>query len=180
MATFIALLRGINVGGKHKLPMALLREHMEQAGALCVRTYIQSGNVVFESSTRQAKAITKRASASLEQAVGFAVPIIVRSETAWSKLIEDNPMPEAAHDDPKLVHALILDAAPTAAAARNFEPICDRGERVELVGDVVYVHYAQGSARSKLSVVTIGAALSRTGTARNWRTVLKLQAMASE
>ncbi|MEM6291682.1 MAG: DUF1697 domain-containing protein [Myxococcota bacterium] len=179
MATFIALLRGINVGGNHKLPMAALREQFTTAGATAVRTYIQSGNVVFEAPARRGPTLCRTVSAALEDAFGFPAPIVVRTAADWAALRAENPFAAEAAADPKMVHAMLLDRAPTASARAAFELDCRFGERVHLAKDALYVHYPKGSARSKVTTRTVDAALGRISTGRNWRTVETLSALAA-
>jgi uncharacterized protein (DUF1697 family) len=175
MARFVALLRGINVGGKHKLPMAELREHFEDAGASAVQTYIQSGNVVFETGARGGPKLGQAVAAALEESKGFAVPIVVRTASAWTALIEGNPFKDEAGADPKRVHVMLLDRPATKAARAAFEPDCRLGERWELGKDHLYADYPGGTARSKLGVPYVDRVLGVTATGRNWRTVLALR-----
>lgn len=174
MARFVALLRGINVGGKHKLPMADLRARFEDAGAKDVQTYIQSGNVVFEATARGGVAIAATVGADLEASMGFAVPMVVRTAAQWKALVDGNPFVNEAAADGKRVHAMVLSRSPTKAAREAFEPECHLEERWVLHDDVLYVDYPQGSARSKVVVPLVDRALDCTSTARNWRTVLEL------
>lgn len=175
MARFVALLRGINVGGNHTLPMADLRTHFEEAGATAVQTYIQSGNVVFEAAARQGAKLGQTVAQAIEASTGFSVPIVVRSADAWNALVEGNPFAAEAKKDPKRVHALLFDRMTTKAVRAKFEPDCRLGERFDFLRDAVYVDYPNGSARSKVSVTYSDRVLSCTTTGRNWRTVQALQ-----
>ncbi len=179
MARFVALLRGINVGGKHPLPMADLRTHFEEAGATAVETYIQSGNVVFEAAARQGVKLGQSVAQAIEASTGFSVPIVVRTAEAWNALVEGNPFAKEAAKDPKRVHAMLLDRPTTKAARAKFEPNCFLGERFELAKDTLYVDYPNGSARSKLGVTYSDRVLSCTTTGRNWRTVVALQKLVN-
>ena len=180
MARFVALLRRINVGGKRKLPMAELRAHFEDAGARAVQTYIQSGNVVFEAAARQGPKLGKTVAESLEAAKGFAVPIVVRTAVAWQAAIDDNPYAAEAEENPKRVHAMLLDRAPTRAARAAFDPDCRLGERWTLGKDILYVDAPGGAARSKVGTPYVDRTLGCIATARNWRTMLALQAKLEE
>lgn len=159
------------MGGKHKLPMAELRDRFEAAGANAVQTYIQSGNVVFEAAARTGPGVAATVAEALEEAMGFAVPIVVRTAAAWTALVEGNPFPKEAAADPKRVHVMVLDRAPTKSARATFDPDCRLGERWELGKDVLYVDYPGGSARSKLGVPCVDRVFGCTATARNWRTI---------
>ncbi|MGH1342237.1 MAG: DUF1697 domain-containing protein [Nannocystales bacterium] len=175
MARFVALLRGINVGGNHTLPMADLRTHFEEAGATAVETYIQSGNVVFEAPARQGAKLAQKVAHAIELSTGFSVPIVVRTAEAWNALVEGNPFAAEAAKDPKRVHAMLLDRTTTKPVRAKFEPDCRLGERFEMLRDALYVDYPNGSARSKLDVTYSDRVLSCTTTARNWRTIVALQ-----
>ncbi len=171
MAKYVGLMRGINVGGKHKLPMATLRAVFERAGASAVQTYIQSGNIVFEAPAKRSRAIADDVSAAIEADLGFSAPVVLRSAAAWAKLIETNPFSEEAAADPKRVHVMLLDRAPSKAARASFEPDCRLAERWVLAKDAVFVDYPGGSARSKVGVSYVDRVLGCTATARNWRTI---------
>ncbi len=177
MATFIALLRGINVGGNHKLPMAALREQFAAVGASQVRTYIQSGNVVFEAPMRRGPALCRETAEALEATFGFPTPIVVRTAKAWAALKAENPFADEAAANPKSVHAMLLDRAPSPKARAAFTPDCRFGERVHLAKDALYVHFPKGTARSKVTTRTVDAALQRLSTSRNWGTVETLASL---
>jgi len=174
MARFVALLRGINVGGKHKLPMADLRALFTDAGAHAVETYIQSGNVVFEASAREGPKLAATVAANIEASMGFRAPIVVRTAKAWQALVDGNPFADEAEADPKRVHAAVLDRKPAAAARKAFDPDCRLGERWILDGGTLYIDFAGGVARSKVTVAYIDRVLGCIATGRNWRTVLAL------
>lgn len=179
MARFVALLRGINVGGNHTLPMADLRTHFEEAGVDAVETYIQSGNVVFETAARRGTQLAQSVAQSIEISTGFSVPIVVRTTEAWNALVEGNPFAAEAKKDPKRVHAMLLDRTTTKAVRSKFEPDCRLGERFELVKDALYIDYPNGSLRSKVDVPYADRVLSCTTTARNWRTVMALHELVN-
>ncbi len=174
MAVFVGLLRGINVGGKHKLPMATLTSMFEAAGARNVETYIQSGNVVFEAAARARASIAAAVAEHVEQALGFSAPVVVRDAAALARVVAENPFVEVT--DPKLVHVMFFDRKPSRSAVAAFEPPITRGEVVELRADLLYLHHPQGSARSKISVALVDRQLGIRSTARNWRTTLELHA----
>jgi uncharacterized protein (DUF1697 family) len=170
MPAYVALLRGINVGGKRSLPMAKVREAFEGAGARSVETYIQSGNVVFTHAQRSsAKLCTELATALVEPA-GFAVPVVLRSATEWSGAIAATP-----YLDPEILHCAFLPEPPTAAQLAKIDKI-DRSaflpSRFTVHGRHVYLELPDGIGRAKLA----GAVLRvfPEATVRNWRTVQRL------
>ncbi|MGH9093761.1 MAG: DUF1697 domain-containing protein [Acidimicrobiales bacterium] len=177
--THVALLRGINVGGRNKVAMADLRDVVTAAGHTDVATYIQSGNVVF--TTKQTD--TAALAAALEQRIKerLAVPagVVVLSRTELARVVADNPYPD--EDNPKFLHAIFRtekfgpkDRTALAAAEKKAH---DKGSHDEacVVGRTLFLHTPGGLGRSELA-----AQLSRSstgGTARNWATVAKLLAM---
>ena len=168
MVTYIALLRAVNVGGTGKLPMETLRAMCDAAGFKNVRTYIASGNVVFDTAGTAAKAKAALESA-LERHAGKPVGVVIRTGAEMAQVLADNPFPEAA---PNRAVAIFLDAAPpadTLAAVRHRTE-----EELALGTREIYVHYGEGMASSKLVIPA-----AKAGTARNLNTVAKLAAMAA-
>jgi uncharacterized protein (DUF1697 family) len=174
MTTFIALLRGINVGGNRKLAMADLRDLCVASGLAGVRTYVNSGNVVFTATGAPAEQ-EARIEAAIEVHCGFKVDVMVRSATDWAGYVRGNPFPDLAEKQPNFVMLLVPKQPLSAGDVTRMRAKAVGGERVEAVGEVVWIYYANGSGRSKLAA----ANLVRTPiTTRNWRTVLALDAMA--
>ena len=167
MTTFIALLRAVNVGGTGKLPMTELKAMCEAAGFTNVRTYIASGNVVFDSTLAE-KAVAKKLGASLETYAGKPVGVMVRTGPEMAAVLKGNPFKDGA---PNLTFAIFLDAAPPADALDTA-----RGKQDELLAlgtREIYVTYPGGSGASKLKIPA-----AATGTARNMNTIAKLAEMA--
>jgi uncharacterized protein (DUF1697 family) len=169
MASFIALLRAVNVGGTGKLPMSDLKEICEASGLTGVRTYIASGNVVFTSGKSEA-AVKKALEARLQAYAGTPVGVLVRSAAEMKAVLTDNPFPKAPANR---VVAVFLDAAPpadTLSAVRG-----QKDEQIGLGRREIYIHYGEGIAKSKLVV-----AAAKTGTARNMNTVAALAKLAAD
>ncbi len=177
MTPFIALLRGINVSGHRKVPMAELRTLCEGLGYTEVRTYIQSGNVLF-SGTDKSQAVE----AALEKAIaahfGFAVDVIVRTAAQWPAYLKTNPFPEASAQEPNRVMLALSKAPPKKDALAALRERAVAGERLEAVGEALWFHYGEGVAGSKLSPALIDRLVGSPVTARNWRTVQKLAELA--
>ena len=173
--TQVALLRGINVGGNNMLPMKELAKMFADAGCTDVRTYIQSGNVIFKKTggtARLADAIT----ASIEKRFGFRIPVIVRTAEELRKTIRDNPY-LAASVDAKALYVYFLAASPNADAIAGLDPARSATDTFEVRGQEIYLHLPNGMGRSKLTNAYFDSKLSTTCTARNWATVLKLSEM---
>lgn len=171
----MALLRGINVGGHRKLPMAALVELFAEAGCQNVRTYIQSGNVVFQAPEAAVAGLSARISGLITARFGFEVPVVLRTAQELSAIVRDCPYPDA---EPKLLHVAYLLEAPAPGRVATLDP--DRSPPDSFVAREreLYVHYANGAGQTKLTNDYIERVLGTTSTMRNWQTTLKLLEMA--
>ncbi|HLO76585.1 MAG TPA: DUF1697 domain-containing protein [Magnetospirillum sp.] len=168
MVVYCALLRAVNVGGFGTLRMADLRRLCEEAGLRRVRTYVASGNVVFDSTAPEAE-VKATLEVSLAAHMGAPMPVMVRSAAEMAAIVAANPFPQAA---PERTLAIFLDAPPpadalTAATGRQ-------AEELRLGAREIYVHYGEGMARTRLRIPAAAA-----GTGRNMNTVAKLAHMAA-
>ena len=169
MTAYIALLRAVNVGGTGKLPMAELKAMCEDARFKTVRTYIASGNVVFESSLSE-NGVKQQLERRLLAYAGKPVSVMVRTAEEMAEVLARNPFPNAPGNR---TMAIFLDAAPPSDA---LEAMSGRGEEEVALGQrEIYVVYGANMARSKLKIPA-----AKNGTARNMNTVAKLAAMAAE
>jgi uncharacterized protein (DUF1697 family) len=174
VTTFIALLRGINVGGSRKIAMATLRDLCTEAGLGDVRSYVNSGNLVFTGKGK-AEVQEKRIEAAIEAHSGFTVDVMVRSAKDWSAYIRGNPFPDLSEQHPARVMLLVPKQPLPSDAVAILRSKAVGEEQVERVGEVIWIYFAQGAGRSKLAVTSPGRVAVTT---RNWRTVLKLNEMA--
>ena len=174
MATHVVLLRGVNVGGHNRLPMADLRRVLGDLGYDDVATYLQSGNAVC-TAPGPPDDVAAAVGAALGADLGLVVPVVARSADQWAALVAANPL---AHleDDPKRLHVTFLDAPPEpdrvlalAAEAAALAP-----ERIEVVGADAFLHTPHGFADTKFTPTFLERRLGRAATTRNWRTVLAL------
>jgi uncharacterized protein (DUF1697 family) len=169
VGSFVALLRAVNVGGTGKLPMSELKAMCEELGFSAVRTYVASGNVVFES--RKSEAAIKLALENrLEPRAGKPVGVIVRGAAEMAEIAATNPFPKAR---PNYSVAIFLDHAPPADVLAGVRGRLD--EEISLGRREIYVHYPSGIGKSKLVI-----AAAKSGTARNMNTVATLAEMAGE
>lgn len=175
----IALLRGINVGGKNKLPMKELAALFVEAGCEEVRTYIQSGNVVFRTGSSDVEEIASIISASILDRFGYRVPVITRTAGELQEIMEVNPFVEAGAETDKL-HVMFLADLPDGASVDSLDPERSPGDEFAVRGREVYLHCPNGVARSKLTNSYFDSRLSTTSTSRNWRTVRKLLELAAK
>lgn len=164
MASF-ALLRGINVGGHRKLPMAELRSLCADLGMTEVKTYIQSGNVRFVGGSAAGL------QAAIHDRYGYDVVVVERTAAQLQAVVDRRPF--GSETDDKRTHVVFLDGPPVLEALPERLP-----DRSLVVGREVYLQYAVGPSKSKLQLAWIERQLGARGTARNWRTLGKLLAMA--
>jgi len=176
---FIALLRGINVGGHNKIPMSDLRSLCTEIGWDNVRTYIQSGNLVF-SANKTVKLLEDELEQSIERRFGLEISVIVRRADHWSAYVERNPFPEAGKKEPNLLALGLAKATPNSTAVNGLRERAANGEQLAQTRDALWVHFPQGVARSKLTPDLMARLVGSPVTMRNWRTVLKLQDLARQ
>ena len=167
MTSYIALLRAVNVGGTGKLPMAELKAMCETAGFAKVKTYIASGNVVFQSKQPEAK-VKALLEAALAAYAGKPVGVAIRTAAEMAAVLAANPFPHAA---PNRTLAIFLDQKPPADALKFASGV--RDETMHLGIREIYVHYGDGMADSKLKIPA-----AKNGTGRNMNTIAKLAEMA--
>lgn len=178
MTTTIALFRGINVGGRNKLPMRDLTTLLEGLGLRSVRTYIQSGNVVFERENNDGNALSDCISATIEEQYGFAPQVLLLGLDAYRQAISANPFPDG-ENEPKTLHLYFLAAVPKDPDLAALERIKRDSERFCLEGKVFYLYAPEGIGRSKLAA-RVEKALGVPATARNWRSVCKILTLAEQ
>jgi uncharacterized protein (DUF1697 family) len=176
---YVALLRGINMGGHKTVPMAELRALAAQIGWDHVQSYIQSGNLVFAASGRTSVLETQLEQA-IERHFQLSVHVIVRAAADWSHYAEGNPFPEAVKNEPNHVLLALSKTPPRPGAASALQERADGGERVVQAGDALWIHFARGIARSKLSPALLDRIAGSPVTARNWSTLLKLRDLAEK
>lgn len=177
MKTYIALLRGINVGGKNKIKMAELAKLLESIGLEAVKTYIQSGNIVFQSVEQNSSEIASQISAAIQNSHGFSPRTLVLGLKEFEKAIENNPFPEA-EGEPKALHFYFLEQEAPNPNFEVLEGIKRESESYKLVEKVFYLHAPEGIGRSKLAA-RAEKALGVAVTGRNWRSVSKIYALAT-
>ncbi len=178
MNVYIAFLRAINVGGKNPLPMKSLVAILEGMGAAKVKTYIQSGNAVFQSAEEDAAHLSSQLAAQIKKHHGFEPFTLVLGLKALQKACADNPFPEG-EDDPQSLHFGFLAARPQRPELDKLSSLKKASERFHLGDGVFYLHAPEGVGKSKLAA---GAErlLGVPMTDRNWRTVCKVIELAED
>ena len=172
---YVALLRGVNVGGKNRLPMADLRDIFTAAGCAAVRTYIQSGNVVFEAGQDLAERVPEIVTRAIHRQFGYETTVVTRSSEELRRVVASNPFDTSG--DPRFLQVAFLEDTPGAEAPSRLDPQRSPPDAFAVRGRNVYLHYPNGVARSKLTNEYLAAQLQTASTMRNWRTVLSLLKM---
>lgn len=176
MNQWIALFRGINVGGNNILKMAELREELESLKFENVRTYVQSGNVVFDSRAKSAGSLQKKIASLVKKLHGFEPHVFVLKREDLVAAVEANPFPDAV-EKPSTLHLYFLNSPATAPKMDAIEEAKAATERFEITDSVFYLHAPDGVARSRLAA-NAERHLGVVTTARNYRTVSKLVDMS--
>jgi uncharacterized protein (DUF1697 family) len=184
-SVYVALLRGINVGGHHKIAMADLRQVFAGLGLRDVTTYIQSGNVVFTSTRLPVAELTADIEQAIASAFAFDVPVVLRSAGDLAGVVSANPF-IARGVDAAVISVGFLAGVPAAdsVTALYGDPLADPaaagGDEFVVRGEHVYLHHPNGYGRSKLTNSLFDRRLAVMMTVRNWRTVVTLLDMAGE
>lgn len=175
---YVALLRGINLGDKNKLPMKDLVAIFSAAGCSDVQTYIQSGNVVFRAAAGLAASLAGRISSDVAKRLGLSIPVVLRTASQLAETLDNNPFLALGAPEGTL-HVMFLASQPAAGAVAGLDPDRSPGDTFAVRGREIYLRLPNGVAPSKLTNAYFDAKLSTTSTARNWRTVTKLYELAA-
>jgi uncharacterized protein (DUF1697 family) len=173
---YVAFLRGINVGGKNRLPMKDLVAMLDEAGGRDVQTYIQSGNAVFRATEACAARIPDAIAKRVADRLGFRAPVVMRTAGELRAIARGNPFLRAGAD-PKALHVMFLADLPTPARIAALDPGRSPPDEFAARGREIYLRCPNGVGRSKLTNQYFDTKLATTSTMRNWRTVLKLVEM---
>jgi uncharacterized protein (DUF1697 family) len=172
-ATCLALLRGINLGPKNKIPMPCLVEIFTKAGCDNVRTYIQSGNVIFSAALEISTRLPDLITTQIQKRFGYRVPVMLRMTGEMREVVRRNPfIKEGAAED--TLHVLFLADLPKLNAVNSLDPDRSPPNRFILRGKEVYLLFPDGVSRTKLTNAYFDSKLGTIGTVRSWRTVNKL------
>jgi uncharacterized protein (DUF1697 family) len=175
MAVYIALLRGINVGGHKKIRMAALQAVFDDLG-YPARTYIQSGNVVFKAPRQAPARLSAAIARHLLRRFGFDIDVFVRQPAAFRAVIRDNPFRD--RNDTGRQYVAFLEKAPAAALAGALQALAAPPEECVVAGNVVYLYLPAGAGNAKMNNSLFERKLAVAATTRNWNTVEALLAMA--
>ncbi|NUY80019.1 DUF1697 domain-containing protein [Flavobacterium sp. MAH-1] len=174
MKKHIALLRGINVSGQKLIKMEVLRKAMQELGLQDVSTYIQSGNILFQSDETNPKVLEHKISGKIMEAFGFDVSVIVVTPEDLETAVRENPFAAKTTDDSTQPYIGFLSESPLAENHEILKATDFKGDEFAIIGKRIYLWYADSAANTKLNNAVIERKLKVVSTARNWKTVRKL------
>jgi uncharacterized protein (DUF1697 family) len=179
MHTFVSMLRGINVSGQKVIKMTRLKALYESVGFADVTTYIQSGNVIFGSSSNDPSSIGKMIAAAVEKSFGFSITVIIRRSSELGRVIRTCPFIALSHIDESKLHVTFLNSRPAPALVKTLGLLAAKTrDEYKLVGSEIYLHCPDGYGKTVFSNAFFEKHLNVAATTRNWRTVNTLFAMA--
>ena len=175
MKTYVALIRGINVGGHKKVPMAILRDVLNKADFQDVKTYIQSGNIVFKSTEKNSKTIERIIQKSIESYFSFLVPVIVKTKEELQFIFDSCHLSDEKRRESYFV---LFDDIPDSELVKEVESITFENEEFSIVRDCLYFYSSTGYGRTKFNMNSIEKKLKVNATSRNFKTIVKLLELA--
>lgn len=180
MPVLICLLRGVNVGGRHKLKMDDLRWFCESLKLTNVKTHLQSGNVVFQTSERNWTVLAGKLQAAIERKCGFRPDILFRTIPEMREVMARNPFAKRKGIEPGKLVVAFLEQEPTLSARQALLQMDIAPEELHVIGRQLYLYFPNGQARPRLSWAHVGKIIPTATTARNWNTVIKLLELAEQ
>ncbi len=177
MQTYIAILRGINVSGHKIIKMAELREHLASLGFSNLTTYIQTGNIVFQSNSMENSVLEEKICNNIKDNYGFDVPVIVRSQEEWQNVVDRLPF-NLDENDITRVAVTYLKEKPAQIPLEEINKFKAVNDQLVFEGKEVYLHIPDGFGKSKLTLDVLERKLKVSATTRNWKTTIKLLEMA--
>jgi uncharacterized protein (DUF1697 family) len=178
MRTYIAMLRGINVSGKKIVKMDQLRASLSKLGFTNVKTYVQSGNIIFETPNDSASALSAKIEQMMEREFGFSVPVFLKTSREMEEVIKRNPFVKDSAIDQSKLHVTFLSGVPPTTASELLRPLAVASEQFQISGREIFLYCPNGYGNTKLSNTAIEKKLSLGATPRNWTTTKTLLAMA--
>ena len=180
MPVFVSLLRGVNLGAHNRIKMDALRDLYESLGLTDVKTYVQSGNVVFRAKEKDEAKLRSRIEIAIEKKFGFRPDVVLRTTAEMREAVAKNPFAERRGIEPDKLLVTFLAEEPSAEAKKKLAGIKADPELLYLLGRELYIYFQEGLARPKLPWMAVVKTLKTTGTGRNWNSVEKLLEMAEE
>lgn len=180
MMRYIALLRGVNVGGKKSVKMADLVRAFESLRFSRVRSYIQSGSIIFDAESHDAARLAGTIEEKIGETLGYPVPVIIRTAAELEKIVDGNPFVGEPGVEPGRLHVTFLAEMPDPELTRDLDLKKELNERFIVADKEVYLFLPNGYARTKLGNAVFEKKFLTTATTRNWRTVKKLLELSKE
>ena len=177
MNQYIVLLKGINVGGHKKIPMAELRQLMTNNGFQEVLTYIQSGNIILKTNENEIYKIEDRISKSILDYFGFEVSVLVKTRKELQRIFDESPF---SQDKKKASYFMMLHDTPDETAVKEASEKIYEGEEYQIINDCIYYFYEKGLGQSKFNVNFFERRFKTFTTARNYNTMVKLLSLSSQ
>jgi len=175
MTKYVSILRGINVGGNRKILMADLKNLFEKLELSNMQTYIQSGNVIFESDSKSSNAVLElKIQQAIAESFGFDVPVIVRTAKELTESIANNPFWKEKEPDIDRLHLTFLKELPSKEKLDKLKTLTFNPDRFDIIGKDVFIFCSAGYSDSKLTNQFFESKLGTTTITRNWKTVIKL------
>ncbi|MBU3676602.1 MAG: DUF1697 domain-containing protein [Chitinophagaceae bacterium] len=174
MSTHIALLRGINVGGNRLIKMDALKALFINHGFTDVKTYIQSGNVIFNGNIMDVNHTTIQLEQAIQTKFGVEVPVMIKTIEQWENIIQQNPFVQEHGVDEKNLHVTLLGNKPTPASLKILPTSPVNGDAFSLIDETIYLHCQNPYHQTKLSNAFFEKTLGVKATTRNWKTILKI------
>jgi uncharacterized protein (DUF1697 family) len=178
MTVIISMLRGVNLGPSRRVKMEALRSLYESLRLRDVRTYLQSGNVIFRTEERDIALLTKRLQKAIEKTFGFQCDVILRTTSELREVIARNPFANRRGIEPSKLLVTFLASDPGEEARKQVRKIKTNPDELWIDGREMYTYFPNGMARPKVSWAAIEKILKTSGTGRNWNSVTKLLEMA--
>jgi len=180
MSVLICLLRGVNVGGNHKIKMEDLRTLCEGLKLTNIKTHLQSGNVVFQTSERNPEALAQKLQACIDRKCGFRPGILLRTIPEMREIITRNPFAKRKGIDPAKLAVVFLEEEPGVSARQALLQMDIAPEELHVIGSQLYIYFPNGQGRPRLSWPQVAKIIPMVTTARNWNTVTKLLELAEK
>ncbi len=178
MPVIISMLRGVNLGPHHRIKMDALRALYESLGFTDVQTYVQSGNVIFRTNSRDLAAVAAQIENAVERKFGFRADVVVRTTAELRKAVERNPFAARRDLEPNKFLVTFLAGEPDPEGRKKLLQMKTDPEELRIEGREIYIYFTNGMARPKLSWTAAAKMLKSAGTGRNWNTVGALLEMA--
>ena len=179
MPVYVSMLRGINVSGRNRIPMAELRVLYERHGHSDVTTYVQSGNVVSRAASRRALAVEQAIGRAIADDLGLDVAVLVRTPAQLATVLDASPFVDAGAD-PKALHVTFLATAPAKAKVAALDGDAFAPDRFRVHGREAYLWCPDGYGRTKINNTWFERKLGVAATTRNWKTTTQLRLLARE